>query len=88
MTYKSAQDKRDACQRWRVNNPAGSLLKNAKERARLWHSHEALLSEGGGDWYGAVFHLDRLLELDPGSPLLLERRQRAWQEREKSRLTP
>ena len=65
-----------------------TLFTPTRERARLWHAHEALQSEGGGDWFGAVFHLDRLLELEPNQPLLTGRRQRATQALEKSRLTP
>lgn len=65
-----------------------ALFMPSRERARLWHLHEALQSEGAGDWFGAVFHLDRLLELDPNQPLLPGRRQRARQELEQSRLPP
>ena len=36
MGYKSAQDKREACRRWRASNPISSLLKNAKDRARMF----------------------------------------------------
>lgn len=35
MGYKSAEDKRQACKRWRVNRPVSCLLKNARDRARL-----------------------------------------------------
>ena len=65
-----------------------SLFTPSKERARLWHQREALLSEGASDWYGAVFHLDRLLEMDSRQPLLSGRRRRAGEELEKSRLAP
>lgn len=36
MTYKSAEDKREACRRWRASNPIGSLLKNARDRTRMF----------------------------------------------------
>ena len=35
MTYKSAEDRREACRRWRAFNPVASLLKNARDRARM-----------------------------------------------------
>lgn len=35
MTYKSAEDKREACRRWRASNPVSCLLKAARDRARL-----------------------------------------------------
>jgi WD40 repeat protein len=79
----------DLLANWRqVQEKYPYLLTPSKERARLWHVHEALQSEGASDWYGAVFHLDRLLELDPGRAPFLNRRERAWQELEKSRFTP
>jgi len=35
VTYKSAEDRREACRRWRASNPVASLLKNARDRARI-----------------------------------------------------
>jgi len=45
-----------------------------------WHQREAAASEKAHQWFGARFHLDRLLALKPNEPSLLQRRTRAAEE--------
>jgi hypothetical protein len=40
---------------------------------RTWHRHQAAEAEYAKEWYGAAFHLRRLLARDPGNTEYLER---------------
>lgn len=57
------------------------------EEVRAWHMKELEDCETTEHWQGAVFHLDRLIELQPEDRPLRKRRERAQGELEKSRAT-
>ncbi len=40
---------------------------------RPWHNQQAVMAELRGDWFSAVFHLDRLAMGTPGDPSILTR---------------
>jgi hypothetical protein len=42
-----------------------------------WHRWEAAVSEENRQWAAALFHLDKLLALQPADPSFAERRVRA-----------
>ncbi|MBI4664543.1 MAG: protein kinase [Verrucomicrobia bacterium] len=55
------------------------------EEVRAWHTRELEDCEKEQHWEGAVFHLERLIELQPEDRSLSKRRERAQAEVEKSR---
>jgi WD40 repeat protein len=46
------------------------------EQLLAWHRREAAAAEAAEDWYGAAWHLDRLLAQEPASAALRARRDR------------
>ncbi len=74
---------------WRqVRTAAGSAWDTPVEAIAAWHEREAGECEVNHRWFAAVFHLRRLLELDPENPAITARlaaAQAAHEQEERSR---
>jgi WD40 repeat protein/serine/threonine protein kinase/tetratricopeptide (TPR) repeat protein len=70
----------EALQAWQRRGTAARAASPAQVRA--WHHKEAAAAERAGHWAAAVFHLDRLIDLEPGSAMHHHRRGHALAEQE------
>jgi WD40 repeat protein len=50
-----------------------SAFETSRDEIMSWHEFQAEQSEAEQDWFGATFHLEQLLALDPDSPSLTNR---------------
>lgn len=63
-------------------------FKTSPDQILSWHQRQGEESEAAKQWSALLFHLDRLLELQPNNPSLMQRRARARQELDKLDLQP
>ena len=70
-TALTAEELQAAHEKLRSLNSA--MLRPLLQSSAPWHERLAQISEDSGDWNAAVFHLARLITLNPTEPDLLDR---------------